>query len=323
MAASLSTKKQSALVFDEAETSALSRWEALAADIAIATEESNAKRFDYSDATGNAQARSWMAKLRKLKGRIEKARKEAKAPYLERGKAVDETAKTLEKAVQGLIEPHEHQIQAIEAEERARIEAHRAVLDRITRLAEGVTSTAEAHARLVELSAIDITLLEEFQSAGLNRQQEAGARLKELWDALLIQEAERAELQALRAEKAKQEAAEALEYRRALSKTAPVVSEAIACSAPEPGPTAIPAKIADESAWLDTSTPAECVRSGGAWVRADRTAQGEGLAEELFSRLAGMGLGEIIALIVGGNLHKAISVDWSKVELPETEEVSW
>ena len=70
MAASLSTKKQSALVFDEAETSALSRWEALAADIAIATEESNAKRFDYSDATGNAQARSWMAKLRKLKGRI-------------------------------------------------------------------------------------------------------------------------------------------------------------------------------------------------------------------------------------------------------------
>lgn len=319
MTVCLSTESQSAVVFNEAETSALSRWEALAADIAIATEESGVKQFNYGDVTGNAQARSWMAKLRKLKGRIERARKEAKAPYLERGKAVDETAKTLEKAVQGLIDPHEREILAIEAQERVRIEAHSAMLDRISKLAEGVTSSAEAHARLVELTAIDLTLLEEFQSAGLNRQAEAGARLKGLWDSLLIQEAEQAELQALRAEKARREAAEALEYKKAAS----IASEAVACPAHEPRFAASPAKAVDGSARLNVSAPAERVRSGEDWARADRTAQAEDLTEDLLSLLAGMELSEIVALIVGGSLHEAISIDWSKVELPEDDGVSW
>jgi hypothetical protein len=323
MTVSLSTKNQSAVVFDEAETSALSRWEALAADIAIATEESDAKQFNYGDATGNALARSWMAKLRKLKGRIEKARKEAKAPYLERGKAVDETAKTLEKAVQGLIDPHEREILAIEAQERLRIEAHSATLDRISKLAEGVTSSAEAHARLVELTAIDLTLLEEFQSAGLNRQAEAGARLKEQWDSLLIQEAEQVELAALRAEKAKRDAelealraekdkpgaVDALEPEKRLAE---VQQTAPSKTVQPPAPAArneVEASSEPVSSWLDNQ-PA-------------RSVQVAELREQLFSVLADMELCEIVALIVNDNLHEAISVDWSKVYVSETEEVSW
>ena len=200
------TENQSAIVAFDSGVSVLTRWEALAAEIATVTQESDCKKFNYRDTTGSESARSWIWKLRKLKGRIEKARKEAKSVHLERGRAVDEAAKTLEKAVLGLIEPHEKAIEAIEAEERSRIEAHRTMLDRISRLADNVTTSAEAQARLAELSTIDITLLEEFQSAGLNRQAEAGARLRELCDSLLAQEAEKAELEALRAAKAQQDA---------------------------------------------------------------------------------------------------------------------
>lgn len=342
MTASLSTKNQSAVVFDEAETSALSRWEALAADIAIATEESNAKQFNYGDATGNALARSWMAKLRKLKGRIEKARKEAKAPYLERGKAVDETAKTLEKAVQGLIDPHEREILAIEAQERVRIEAHSATLDRISKLAEGVTSSAEAHARLVELTAIDLTLLEEFRSAGLNRQAEAGARLKEVWDSLLIQEAEQAELAALRAEKAKQDMKlEALRIQNAerdaelealrAERDRPGVVDTLepekrltGVQQAAPGEAVQPPAPAADVSWPGRPTRAlvelaalEAGASSEPEAHEDREAQVEELREQLSSVLADMELCEIVDLIISDSLHEAISVDWSKVEVEE------
>ena len=297
------TKNQLAIATADTDTSALSRWDALASDIAIATEESSFKEFDYYDAVGNKQARSWMAHLRKLKGRIERARKDAKAIHLQRGKAVDETARTLEGAVLGLIEPHEQAIEAAEAEERARVEVHRATLDRISRLAEGVTTSAEAHARLVELTAIDLTLLEEFQSAGLNRQAEAGARLKELWDSLVVQEAERAELEILRAEKAKREAAEALELKRQLAE---IQQAAPSKTVQPPAPAArneVEASSEPVSSWLDNQP--------------DRSVQVAELREQLFSVLADMELCEIVALIVGDNLHEAISVDWSKVYVSE------
>ena len=100
------------------ETTAISRWEALACDIAIAEEAAATKRFDYRDDWDNKAARSYVYSLRRLKGKIERARQDAKAVHLERGKAVDENAKLLEASVQGLIEPHETAIKAIEAEER-------------------------------------------------------------------------------------------------------------------------------------------------------------------------------------------------------------
>ena len=89
------------------ETTAISRWEAIACDIAIAEEAAATKQFDYRDDWDNKAARSYVHSLRLLKGKIERARKDAKAVHLERGKAVDENAKLLEASVQGLIEPHE------------------------------------------------------------------------------------------------------------------------------------------------------------------------------------------------------------------------
>ena len=194
-----------------AETSALSRWDALAADIAIASEEAEGKEFDYRDRWDNKQACSWVSQLRKLKGKIERARKDAKAVHLERGRAVDETAKLLEASVQGLIEPHEREIKALEAEEQARVDGHKAVLDRIAALPENVTTAAEAKARLDELLTIDTSTLEEFATAGANRRLEVAEKLEALLESLITQEAERAELEKLRAEKAAREEAERIE----------------------------------------------------------------------------------------------------------------
>jgi hypothetical protein len=198
----------------EAETTPLGRWDALAAEIAAAENESGDKSFDYRDRYGNKEARSWIASLRRIKGKIERARKDAKAVHLERGRAVDDTAKLLEATVVGLIEPHQFHIDMIEAEEQARIDAHRAVLERIATLAEGVTTSAEAVVCLQELAGIDPTTLEEFSAAGTNRHAEATERLQELRDTLLQQEQERAELEALRAEKAAREEAERIERIR-------------------------------------------------------------------------------------------------------------
>ena len=197
-----------AAIVPVAEAQAISRWEAIACDIAIAEEAAATKRFDYRDSWDNKQARSYIHGLRLLKGKIERARKDAKAVHLERGKAVDENAKLLEASVQGLIEPHEAAIKAIEAEEQARIDAHRAVLDRIAALVEGVETAADAAARLGELQTIDTTTLEEFSEAGANRSAEAQEKLQTLFDTLAAQEAERLELEALRAEKAVREEAE-------------------------------------------------------------------------------------------------------------------
>jgi hypothetical protein len=203
-----------AIAPDTATTSALTRWDALAADIAIASQEAEGKKFNYRDKSGNEEARSWVFKLRKIKGKIESARKDAKAVHLERGKAVDESAKLLEASVQRLIDPHLTELKALEAEEQERIDGHKAVLQRIADLAEGITTSDEARHRLAELGRIDATKLEEFATVGASRQEQAEEKLTALMDALLTQEAERAELERLRAEQAEREDAQRVERIR-------------------------------------------------------------------------------------------------------------
>jgi len=200
----------SAIVPADAEVTALSRWDALAADIAIASQDAEGRTFDYDDKWGYKEARSHVAGLRRLKGRIERARKDAKSVHLERGRAVDATAKTLEEAVQGLIEPHELALNRIAAVEEARIAGHRAVLDRIAALGDlsTIATAAEAEARLAELATIDSLELEEFATAGANRLADAIDGMEAHIEALRQREAEQAELEALRAEKAARDEAE-------------------------------------------------------------------------------------------------------------------
>jgi DNA repair exonuclease SbcCD ATPase subunit len=337
---------ESAIVVD-AETTALSRWEALASDIAYASTEADGKVFDYQDKWDNKQARSWVAQLRKLKGRIERCRKDAKSVHLERGRAVDETARTLEAAVQGLIEPHEREIKALEAIEQARIDSHKAVLERIAALPLGITTAAEAEARLAELEAIDTTGMEEFAAAAAARQAEASEQLQGLRDTLRQQEAERAELEALRAEKVARDEAERLEQVRqqaitedrarqdaerqaAAAEAARREADALA-AAEAAAEIARRAQEATErrAAELEAQVAAAAVQERALHAEARRQAEAQRLQEldrqeareatidalrrELAAAIALMKLGDLPDAIIDGTLHQAISIDWRLV----------
>jgi hypothetical protein len=295
------------------EISALSRWDALALDIAGATEESNYKEFDYHDKRGNAQARSWISTLRRLKGRIERARVEAKAVHLERGRAIDQTARLLEASVQSLIDPHEREIKAIQAKEQARIDLHRAVLDRIASMPVGVSTSEEARARLVELEAISVDGLEEFSTAGEARKAEAQERLESALTLLLVQEAERSELEALRAEKAARE--EQIKRQQAL------ISEPHRGSVQVPLPRHdAPVSVRDEAAFQSIQQDAQ----GQSSSASHRQPEPEGghfrknLYQVILAAVSGKSREEIVAMLVGETLHPAICIDWDTVKSDES-----
>lgn len=198
----------------DTEATALTAWESLAHRIAMAEEDSRTKVFDYENPEEAKLARSWISRLRSIRGGIDRARKDAKAIHLERGRSVDSTAKTLTITVDELIAPHQKALDAIKAREDARIAAHRSVLDFIAGITEGVRHSSEIDQRLAELNAIDPTALEEFSTAAANRQAEAVEQLEALRETLQAQEADRAELEALRREKEEREAAEREEQLR-------------------------------------------------------------------------------------------------------------
>jgi hypothetical protein len=346
-AATEATTTPQAAIVPAAEAQAISRWEAIACDIAIAEGKAPGKVFDYDDQWDNKQARSWVYELRQLKGKIERARKDAKAVHLQRGKTVDETAKTLEAAVQGLIEPHETAIKAIEAREEARIEAHRAVLDRIAALTEGVETALDASARLAELGTIDPTTLEEFSVAGANRCAEALERLQILHDTLAAQEAERIELEALRAEKAAREdadriaqlqreaveadrlAREAETERRRLAaeeqahkeREASAAREAQALAqveaarlAQEEAERRAEEAAAREEARLKQQAETEAaLREAAARAEEAKQQRRDAFVAALTATLTTMDPGAAARAIADGTLHPAVRVDWSEV----------
>lgn len=285
---------------------AISKFEALQHEIAIAAEESLTKQFDYESKQGNKQARSWIAELRKIKASIERARKAAKDVHLQRGRAVDAAAKELEKDVLVLIEPHDKEIRAIEAREEARVAAHRAVLDGIAQLTEGVTTSAEAQERLLELAAIDIESLEEFSKAGANRQAEAAEKLKELWDELRIKEAEQAELEALRAEKAAREEAERIErIRQEVAAEAEQRAEEAERRAQEAEQRAMELEACAAAPQAAAAPQEEPGQVEAALLR-------DHLVKVIAQAMAGKTRSQIAGAIVDGSLHPAICIDWAK-----------
>lgn len=294
----------------EDEIKVLSRWDAIAADIAMATEESCEKIFDYTDKEGNKQARSWVASLRKLNSKIEKARKNAKSIHLERGRKVDETAKMLKKAVEGLIDPHQKELEAIERKEQERIAAHRLTLDSISSLCDGITTSEQAKQCLARLEEIDIESLEEFSIAGENRKAEVYERLSSLCKSFQEKEAKQAEMEALlarqqaeleilRAEKARTEAkyAEKGDEVEPLTRSSPLIA------------TPSPNSAQSEGTYLESE------------VKCKSFAE-ETFKRELVKKMSALTVEQIASAIVSNTLHPAIAVDWSKTSIAEVE-VNW
>jgi hypothetical protein len=288
----------------QSEVSAIDRWEALASDIVIATQEDALTEFDYRNSEDNKRARSWVASLRKLKGKIERARKDAKAVHLERGRQVDSVAKALEADVLALIERHDQSLKALEAEERKRIERHRATLDRISRLAEGVTSAQEARDRLAELEAIPRTDLEEFEDAAAGRYLQARAVLLDLESTLTQQEADRVELETLRAELVKAQMA------ATAARTEPSSAE-VASLNWATGEYFIPAGAPAALAELEDLASGQPPRT----VPEDQPVPDvrQQLEATLVAAMEGLSHVAIARALVAGRLHPALSINWGRV----------
>jgi hypothetical protein len=146
----------------------ISQYEALTSDIEIARQGA-VESFDYEDPKGDKAARSYIAGLRKIRSRIESARKEAKSYAFEYGRAVDVQGKALEAQILGLIEPHQQALDAIAQREKDRVAGHeqrlQSIIDTVQHFSvEGRTSAAIADA-MGWLSETETADMEEFRDA--------------------------------------------------------------------------------------------------------------------------------------------------------------
>lgn len=159
--------------------------------------------FDYASPKGAKEAKSHIYKLRQTNAALERARKEAKADYLEKGRLVDSEAKAIAAELDKMIAVHETPLREIEERESARIKRYEDGIATMKLAILGLPSmTAADLAHLVDGLSVAATeeAWEEYQAAAEQ------ARLEVLGAATLAleqrfkYEAEQAELAKLRAE---------------------------------------------------------------------------------------------------------------------------
>jgi hypothetical protein len=187
----------------------ITQYQVLLEDIEDAKKEQIAT-FAYETKEGDKAARSYLFQLRKLRARIESARKDAKAYALAYGKQLDNQAKELSSQVDELIEPHQEQLEAIARREAERVQGHRNVLQQIRDLAQ-VPFGSGANQIAMDLASakdLDIDGLEEFKEEAAAALLETIRTLEAAHAKALADEAAAAELAKLKAEQQEREAKE-------------------------------------------------------------------------------------------------------------------
>lgn len=188
------------------ENQPLAAYSEFRAQLGTLREQNAALVFDYASAEGNKAARSHIHKLRRTKGAVESARKEAKAASLEYGRRVDSEGKEIIAEIEAMIDVHERPINEIEEAERNRVEAIAARIQHIQSL--GLTQGAADDLRAARdaLAAIEIDeTFEESMADATVELKAARHRIAEALEAAEKAEAEAAELEKLRAESAARE----------------------------------------------------------------------------------------------------------------------
>ncbi len=170
--------------------------------------------FDYEDSEGNKQARGHIAKLRKVKTRISDVHKEAKADALAVCKALDGKKRELTGEVEEMIAVHKDPLDAIEAEQQAKIDAERLRLEE-----EEAKRLADIEAREAAIREGEVKLVaEKAEAERIEREkriaEEAAEKAKAEAEAKAKAEADAKEL----AEKNRKEAEEAAEQKRIANK---------------------------------------------------------------------------------------------------------
>jgi len=323
----------------------ITQYQVLLDDIEQAKKE-QITTFAYETKEGDKAARSYLFQLRKLRARVESARKDAKAYALAYGKQVDNQAKELSSQVDELIQPHQEQLEAIARREADRVARHREVIGIIqnaARIPFGAGSDAIA-ITLRDAKAADIDGLEEFKEEAAAALLETIRTLEAAHAKALADEAAAAELEQLREQqriqkekdaedariKAQQEAiAEAARKAQeeadaaallAIQEAEQKVAEAEARAAAAEARAADSEAVADllEGEALLAITPAEVAVAvdeiGGPLVCGASEAAKERLVVQLLHAMRAMHRVEVVSAIVDGHLHPALQINWGAVQ---------
>jgi hypothetical protein len=316
----------------------ITQYDALVTDIQIASQAA-IESFDYENRKENKAARSYIFNLRKLRSRIDAARKDAKAYALDYGRQVDARAKELTDQVYALIEPHQNALDAIDQRECERVAQHRTTLATITTLAStgrhGLSSAQTADL-LAQVKAFDLSGLEEFRSAGdaakLSGILELEARILELQEAEALAAA-RATEAGLAALLAQQEAEEQIRQQAARDAETAAATR-IAAAEQAAADAEARALAAEQNARQDAyrhrvamAAEAAAVQQAAEKQQAAEALQQitlveqfimakaqrhQGLTTALVVAITGKTRTEVVQALIEGTLHPAVTIDWSK-----------
>lgn len=180
--------------------------------------------FDVTTTAGMKEAKAARKELRELRVDLENKRKELKAPLLDYTRALDGQAKDITARIVALEAPIDEQVKAeeqrkarekaeAEAAERARIDAHRRVIEAMRNKPLELIGAkpTDLERAFLEIQRTDLSGLEEFAGEAALVKDEAAGKLHELW----TQAMEREEAAAKEAYAQRQRDAKAAEERAA------------------------------------------------------------------------------------------------------------
>lgn len=148
-------------------------------------------------------------KVSRSKTLIDDTGAEIVSEWKEKAKAVDAKRKLARDRLDALRDEIRRPVDEFEAREKARVDGHKARLEKISEAgAMAYTSAEQVEAVMKRLADADLSNMDEFTPAAQATRDNVLAKLAEVRDTLKAQEAERQELERLRAEKAEQEARE-------------------------------------------------------------------------------------------------------------------
>ena len=309
----------------------ISQYEALSSDIEIAKQQA-VKAFPYSHPAGEKSARSYIAGLRKIRSRIESARKEAKAYALDYGRAVDAQAKALEAEILALIEPHQQALDEIAQRERERVAGHEESLRLISAMVQSAMIAGQSAAVIREAitwlqvcptggmeeleqqanTEIDnaLRILEALHSAAVEREKrealEAAEAQRLAEEESARRQVEQAARQAAAVERARQEAAAEAACSLAKAEQRAKDSDARAAAAEQLRQQQEAARQQEDKRRAIAQQEAEA-----ALRRAEVTRRND-LAAEIGSALVGKTRVQVVEALLDGTLHPAVFIDWAK-----------
>ena len=316
----------------------ITQYEALTSDIEIA-KQGAVESFDYEDTKGDKAARSYIAGLRKIRSRIESARKEAKSHVLDYSRAVDAQAKVLEAEILGLIQPHQQALDAIAQREKQRVAGHEESLRLISAMVQSAMiagqSTAVIREAITWLQVCPTGEMEEFEQQA-NTEIDNALRILEALHTAAVEREKREALEAAEAQrlaeadaarrKAEDDAQVQIEIRkaeeRARQEAEDQAAREMAAAAHAQADAELRAREAElrarmaedraEVAAAEENRRAIAQREAEAALRIAEVRRRNDLHAALTAALGSKTRAQVVEALLDGTLHPAVRIDWAK-----------